>query len=197
MASSSMVFGVYAPQTSAGGPEMLRGRLQAQLRAWLPMLACATLVALESSSCLGSDHTSAPLRRLAEALCGNGVDAHWGLIHHAIRKTGHFVGYGIFSLLCFRGFWLSLQSAASRMTRQLRAHGLTILTALLVAGADELHQSFLPNRTGQFSDVLLDTFGGVALCFLLFLVMQAVNWRNHARLRAVSRRKPACVEATA
>jgi VanZ family protein len=193
MASSSMVFGVYAPQTSADGSEML----QAQLRAWLPMLACATLVALESSSYLGSDHTSAPLRRLAEALCGYGVDAHWGLIHHAIRKTGHFMGYGIFSLLCFRGFWLSLQSAASRMPRQLLAHGLAILATFLVASADEFHQSFLPNRCGQFSDVLLDTFGGVALCFLLFLAMQAVVWLKQARAKEVCRRKPACVEATA
>jgi VanZ family protein len=73
-----------------------------------------------------------------------------------------------------------LQEAASRLMRQLRAHGLAILATLLVASADEFHQSFLPNRAGQFSDVLLDTCGGVALCFALFLVMQAAAWRRRA-----------------
>ena len=44
---------------------------------------------------------------LAEAIFGYDVGVHWGLIHHLIRKTGHFMGYGIFSLVCFRGFWMS------------------------------------------------------------------------------------------
>ena len=65
----------------------------------------------------------------------------------------------------------------------MRAHGLAILATFLVASADEFHQSFLPNRTGQFSDVLLDTCGAVALCLVLFLAMQAVEWRRQARAR--------------
>jgi VanZ family protein len=168
MASPSIALGVYAP------PALPRGsaRLQAQLRTWLPVLACITVFAIESSSLFGADHTSPPLRRMAEALCGRGVDAHWALIHTLIRKTGHFMGYGVFSMLCFRGFWRALQGAASLLLRQLRAHGLAILATFLVAGVDEFHQSFLPNRTGQFSDVMLDTCGGLALCLVLFLAMQ-------------------------
>jgi VanZ family protein len=145
---------------------------------WLPVLACAMVLGIESTSYLGWDHTNAPLRRVAEALCGSGVDAHWSVIHHAIRKAGHFVGYGIFSLVCFRGFWIVLRGAASRLLRQLQAHGLAILTTFVAAGLDEFHQSFLPNRCGQFSDVLLDTYGAVALCFVLFLTMQAVEGRR-------------------
>jgi VanZ family protein len=168
MASPSIALGVYAPPASLHGAT----RLQAQLWTWLPVLACVTAFAIESSSYLGAEHTSAPLRRMAEALCGRGVDAHWVLIHRLIRKTGHFLGYGFFSLFCFRGFWRSLQGAASLLLRQLRAHGMAILATFLVAGADEFHQSFLPNRSGQFSDVLLDTCGGAALCLVLFLAMQ-------------------------
>lgn len=185
MASSSLVFEVYAPQRPAGGV-----RWRNLLRAWLPVLACAIAVAVESTTYFGANRTSAPLRHVAEAFFGNGVDAQWRVIHLAIRKTGHFVGYGIFSLICFRGFWIALHGAASRMSRQLRAHGLAILSTLLAAGADEFHQSFLPNRMGRFSDVLLDTCGGVALCFVLFLLMQA-------RARVVCRREAACVSATA
>jgi VanZ family protein len=181
MASSSIVFGMYPARTAASGFTPMR----TQLRTWLPVLACSIIFAVESTSYLGADHTSEPLRRIAELLCGYGVDVHWQMIHHAIRKTGHFMGYGIFSLVCFRAFWMSFRSAASRLLRQLRAHGLAILAAFLVAGADELHQSFLPNRYGCFSDVLLDTCGAAALCLLLFVAMQAAELWQHSHPRSI------------
>jgi VanZ family protein len=186
MSSSSMFFGVCASQTSAGG----RVRLQAQMRTWLPVLACTMVIAVESTPYFGSDHTSAPLRRLAEMLCGYGVDAHWASIHHLIRKAGHFTGFGIYSLVCFRGFWITLQGVAFRLPQQLRAHGLAILATFLMASADEFHQSFLPNRTGLFSDVLLDCCGAAAVCIVLFLGMQAVEGRRQARARAGCRLEP-------
>jgi VanZ family protein len=186
MASFSIVYRDYALHTTAGG----RARWQDWLRTWLPVLACLMVFAVESTSCFGADRTDAPLRRVAEALFGYDICVHWELIHYLIRKTGHFAGYGLFSLLCFRAFWRSFQVAASRMPRQLRAHGLAILATFLVAGADEFHQSFVPNRFGIFSDVLLDTYGAVAVCFVLFLAMQAAEQR-----RAVRRPDPACAEA--
>ena len=191
MASSSMALPVYAPQASPVGPARLQPRLQAQLRTWLPVLLSASLFAVESTAYFGADRTSAPLQRLTEDIFGYDVCVHWDLIHHLIRKTGHFAGYGIFSLVCFRGFWRTFQSAASPMLRQLRAHGLAILATFLAAGADEFHQSFVPNRFGSFSDVLLDTYGAVALCFVLFLAMQAVERRR----RTACSPEPASVEA--
>lgn len=191
MASSPIVFGIYRPLTSANGT----ARQKAQLQAWLPVLAFAMVFVAESTSYFGADRTSAPLQRVAEAIFGYGVGLHWELIHHLIRKTGHFMGYGIFCLICFRGFWIELQGAASRLFRQLRAHGLAILVTFLVASADEIHQSFLPNRTGQFSDVLLDTCGGVALGLMLFLAMQAVESRRQAQEHATCSRHAGCSEA--
>ncbi len=161
------------------------------------MLACAMVFAVESTSYLGADHTSAPLRRVVEAILGYDVCVHWDLIHHLIRKTGHFIGYGLFSLVCFRGFWITLQSVTLRLMRQLQSHGLAILATFLVASADEFHQSFLPNRTGQFSDVLLDCCGAVALGLALFLIMHAVEGRRQARSRAGCRLEPAYAIAVA
>jgi VanZ family protein len=171
MASSPIIYAVYPPQASVRG----RGRLKLQLLTWLPVLAFSLLFAVESTSYLGREYTDAPLRRMAEWLCGNGVDEHWFLIHTLIRKTGHFLGYGLFSLVCFRGFWITFRSVASRLLRRLSAHGLAILATFLVASADEFHQCFVPNRYGQFSDVLLDTAGAVALGAVLFLVMTALE----------------------
>lgn len=193
MASSPLVVGVHPPRGSASGSGMLRGRLQAQLRTWLPVLACATVFAVESTTYFGADRTSAPLQRAAEAIFGTGVDLHWVLIHQLIRKTGHFMGYGVFCLFCFRAFWIELEEMASQLSRQVRAHGLAILLTFLVACADEIHQSFLPNRSGQFSDVMLDTCGGTALGLLLFLAMQVAEGRKLARGRA-SCRESDCAE---
>lgn len=192
MSSSSVIFGAYAPQTS----DVKYVRLQAQLQTWLPVLICTMVFAVESTPYLGADHTSAPLRRLAEMLFGNGVDAHWTSIHHLIRKIGHFMGYGFFSLVCFRAFWITLQGAALQLLRQLQSHGLAILATFLIASMDEYHQSFLPNRTGQFSDVLLDCCGAAALCFVLFVGMQVAEGRRQARAMAGCRLKPAYADLT-
>lgn len=183
MYPSPIVFEVFAPRASLAGPS----RLRSELRTWLPVLFCATVLAVESTPYLGADHTSAPLQDAAEAIFGYDVGLHWGLIHHMIRKTGHFVGYGIFSLVCFRGFWAVFENAALRLGRRVRAHGLAILATFLAASADEIHQSFLPNRSGSFGDVLLDTCGAVAVGLAIFLVMEAVEWRRQrpARVKVV------------
>ena len=172
MASSPLIFEFYAPQAFSRMPERLRSRLWT----WLPVAACAIVLAVESTSYFGSDHTSAPLQRAAEAIFGYDVAVHWRLIHALIRKTGHFMGYGVFSLACFRGFWIALERPAFHLPRQMRAHGLAILATFLAGGVDEFHQSFLANRSGQFSDVLLDTCGAVAFCLALFLIMRAAGW---------------------
>jgi len=180
MGSSSLVYGAYAPQTSASGWTWL----QVQMRARLPVLACSMVFVIESTSYFGADRTSDPLQRVVEALFGFDACVHWDLIHLFIRKTGHFVGYGIFSLVCFRSFWMRPQSTEFRLLRQMRAHGYAILVTFIVASSDEFHQSFLPNRNGQFSDVMLDCCGAVALGLVLFVTMQVTEgWR---RGRAIS-----------
>jgi VanZ family protein len=170
--------------------------LQTQLRAWLPVVAFAMLFAAESTSFFGPEHTDAPLRRVAEAIFGYNVGVHWTLIHYLIRKTGHFLAYGVFSLVCFHGFWIALKQPASRWMRKLRTHGLSILVTFLVGGADEFHQTFVPNRFGSFRDVLIDTGGAVAMGLALFLAMWVAENRRQARERAICS-KTACAEVAA
>ena len=45
----------------------------------------------------------------------------------------------------------------------------------------------MPNRTGLFSDVLLDTCGGVTICFVLFMAIQAFEWIK--KMRALPNRE--------
>jgi VanZ family protein len=50
-----------------------------------------------------------------------------------------------------------------------------------VASADEFHQTFLPNRTGLASDVLLDCTGAIALQLLVYLCMRLFRPKEFAR----------------
>ena len=121
----------------------------------------------ESTVYFGADRTSGPLRRVFQALFGTVGDANWEVIHHIIRKCGHFFGYGALGLAWLRAWWMSLPPA-----RFIFYAGLALLGVALVASCDEWHQTFLPNRTGTPLDVLLDCCGalfmlGVAYLYLL------------------------------
>jgi hypothetical protein len=141
------------------------------LTAWVPVLLCLCVFAVESTPYLGTDHTSGPLRRMCEMFVGSSADYGWTFTHHILRKIGHFSGYGMLSVVCFRGGWMTLRKAHTRWGHLLGSHAIALGATILVASADEIHQSFLPNRTGMFSDVVLDTCGGLASQTLLSLVM--------------------------
>jgi hypothetical protein len=93
MSSSQRVY----PLNPGQNPRRASTRLQDRLRAWLPVAAFSMVFVAESTAYFGADRTSAPLRQLAQALFGSGVNAQWELTHHLLRKTGHFMGYGLFS----------------------------------------------------------------------------------------------------
>ena len=78
-------------------------------------------------------------------------------VEFLIRKGTHFVGYGIVGLL----FYLLYRKLAWKLPVLI-----AIITVFTIASLDELRQTFLPGRTGVFTDVMLDTVG--AICFILF-----------------------------
>ena len=168
-----------APWTTLKFPHSYRpasARWPHFLRSWLPVLVCASIFAIESTAAFGANRTSAPLYAACHAIFGAAIDPRWSDIHHMIRKIGHFTGYGLFSLVCFRGVFLSIRQMRNLQltapARQWISHSMAIAAVFLVANIDEIHQTFLPNRTGCFSDVLLDTAGAIALQAVLFLAMR-------------------------
>lgn len=139
------------------------------IRAWSPVVAAVCVIVIESTAAFGADHTSGPLRWIWEHLFGRVSDTRWALLHHHLRKTGHFLGYGIMGLLWLRAWWMSLPRAAFLLDSLLALAGTAI-----VASLDEFHQSFLPNRTGISSDVLLDC-SGAAVLVLLYLLLRSLK----------------------
>jgi VanZ family protein len=143
---------------------------------WFPVLLGIAIIAIESQEFLGADHTSEPLRLLYEKLFGSVSNAHWADIHHYIRKSGHFVGYGFIGLAWLRAWWLTLPR-----TRFLHDSLLALLGTALVASCDEWHQSYLPNRTGTPWDVLLDCTGAIVLQLVVYVFMRTLRPKRLAR----------------
>lgn len=148
------------------------------ISAWLPVVFAIAVILLESTEFCGADHTSHPLRWLWELLFGPVGNAQWEQIHHLIRKCGHFFGYGFIGVAWLRAWWMTLPRS-----RFLHDALLALAGTLLVASADEWHQTCLPNRTGSAWDVLLDCCGAISLQFLVYLYMRTMKPKRLARAR--------------
>ena len=144
--------------------------------AWTPVALGMVVIALESTELMGADHTSHPLRWLYEFIFGHVADARWEVLHHFIRKSGHFLGYGAIGLAWLRAWWMTLPHS-----RFLPDAVLALLGTALVASADEYHQTFLPNRTGSAWDVLLDCSGAITLQLLVYVFMRIFRPKRLAR----------------
>jgi VanZ family protein len=138
--------------------------------AWLPVAVGIGVIMLESTEVMGSDRTSHPLRWLWESIFGRVANVRWEVIHHLIRKCGHFFGYGALGLIWLRAWWMTLPRSSF-----LPDASLALLGTALVASCDEWHQSYLPNRTGSVWDVLLDCSGAIALQLAIYIYMRMMR----------------------
>jgi VanZ family protein len=166
---------------SNAGPDRARtasqnGGLKFWTSAWLPVLVGIVVIAIESTETFGSNHTSGPLRRLWEALFGVVTDPRWELIHHIIRKCGHFFAYGFIGLAWLRAWWMTLPKSHFFTDATL-----ALLGTGLIASCDEFHQSFLPNRTASVYDVLIDCSGALVLELLVYLFVRSFRPKRLAR----------------
>jgi VanZ family protein len=156
-------------------------RLQPVLN-WLPAALSVLMIFLESTATMSASNTSQWLYPLWVRLFGPISAGHWNEVHHLIRKTGHFVGYGLVSIAFFHGWRCTLHRMAAKHWHQWRrAAVLAVLCTLLIASLDEYHQSFLPSRTSSPVDVCIDLCGAVVAQLLVLSVIQFVPRRLRFR----------------
>jgi VanZ family protein len=140
---------------------------------WVPAALSVLMIALESTATMSANNTSQWLYPYWVRLIGPISTAHWAEVHHLIRKTGHFVGYGLVSMAFFYSWRQTLlRMAVKHWTLWRRASVLAVLCTLLVAILDEYHQSFLPSRTSSPKDVCIDLCGAITAQLLLLLTIQ-------------------------
>ena len=107
----------------------------------------------------------------------SGLDA--SALAFIVRKTAHFTEYAILGLL-FSFFYRQILPQKNG----LRLFVLAILSSFLYACTDEIHQLFVPGRSGQFTDVLVDTLGAFCGCLLLLAIRRLRKaWRAHRRVQ--------------
>lgn len=145
---------------------------------WIPAVLAVAMICAESTDAFSAAHTGSFLRPIFQSIFGAMSDSRWELIHHILRKSGHFIGYGTVSFTFLRAwlYTLSRRGVSTLLAWRVEASILAILSTAIVASGDEFHQSFIPSRTGTPRDVLLDTAGATTLCLLVWLIC----WRRRA-----------------
>jgi VanZ family protein len=139
------------------------------LKLWFAAGLWLAVIAIESTTYLSSEYTGRFLYPLLHFLFG--LDWKQFMVwHHYIRKTGHFVGYFVLSVLLFRAWKATLKLPA---LWALRWSGIAFFMSVLVASMDEWHQTYLPSRTGAISDVMLDSSAALTAQIVIFLFLRA------------------------
>ncbi len=72
--------------------------------------------------------------------------------NHIVRKSAHFFAYLLLGILVING----LRSSG---LRGYKGMWLALFISVLYAISDETHQLFVPGRSGQIKDVLIDSSG--------------------------------------
>ena len=88
-------------------------------------------------------------------------------LNQPLRKVAHASEYFIFTILII----IALKNSGLNGTRLFI---IAIIICFIYACTDEYHQTFVNGRTGQFSDTLIDTFGGFISC-LMYTFMMKIN----------------------
>lgn len=152
---------------------------------WIPALVGISIILVESTAMMSSDHTSRFLLPLWIKLFGPITPERWEVVHHYIRKTGHFIGYGSVSLGFFEAWRVTLEVRWPLWRQRFRyAASLALLCTLLLASWDEWHQSFIPGRTSSVHDVLLDFCGALGAHLVLFCLLSAFHRGPKVRVAA-------------
>ena len=113
---------------------------------WIPTLLWTGLIALLSSPALSGEVTRTLVKSLLPWIQPSALET----VNWLIRKGGHVTEYAVLTALWDRAFrrgtsWSGYQVVLAPLF-------LSLATACL----DELHQAWVPNRTGSVLDVLLD-----------------------------------------
>src|SRR5271167_4701816 len=87
------------------------------LRAWWPAAVWVGLIAIESTDSFSAQNTGSMLYALLTYLFGDIKFHDFLIFHHYLRKTGHFVGYGMLGLLLLRGWRATLDQDHDQLGR--------------------------------------------------------------------------------
>ena len=92
---------------TGGGSSRLTSDQKQVFKTWIAALLWMLVIAIESTDMLSAEHTGRFLYPLLHFLMGMDL-AHFAVVHHYVRKLGHFVGYFTLSFFLFRAWRATL-----------------------------------------------------------------------------------------
>ena len=87
-----------------------------------------------------------------------------------VRKSAHIIAYFILGILMYRALRINIRRWRTRTVASF-----ALLSCSLYAVTDEIHQLFVPGRSGELRDVMIDSIAalvGVGLCVWM------MRWRS-------------------
>lgn len=131
-------------------------------RRYGPLVVWTGVILFASTDGFSAGNTSRIIRPLMLWLFPEITETQLATVHLLTRKTAHFVEYAILAFLARRAFITS--------TRELLKNNwfaVSLVLVVVVAVIDELHQSFVPARTGSIYDSGIDIAGGLTMLMLI------------------------------
>jgi VanZ family protein len=127
------------------------------LKYWFPAIVWAGIILAGSTDILSSQKTSRILVPLIKWFAPNISQENLIRTQFFIRKLGHITEYAILSIL----FWRARRKPQKWLPQPWlwREALVAIVLALMIASADEIHQSFEKTREGSVRDVMIDGVG--------------------------------------
>ena len=89
-----------------------------------------------------------------------------GFFHHVLRKGAHLSAYLLLGIL-------TMFALEHRIVRNKVQISISFLIGVLYAVSDEVHQLFVPGRSGEIADVGIDSIG-VLLGILIYLLIKKI-----------------------
>jgi len=159
---------------------LLRPSFRSLLRNWWPVVFWLGIIRASSTDTGSANNTTAVLYKVMAFVSPHVDHAFVERLDEVLRKTGHFVGYGLLGALVLLAMRNTNRDRLRPLLRRpwgIYLHDLWrlewavvgVMVTIVTASFDEIHQTFIPSRTGRWQDVLLDACGAVVLQALLYL----------------------------
>ncbi len=120
---------------------------------WAPVVVWATCISWFSTGAFSAQSTNSYIDPVLRYFFGELSAPAFRFAHTVIRKSAHFLEYGVLAILLCR----ALTEPGARPSRAIVVRA--IVYCAIYACLDEFHQTFVPKRTGSPYDSMLDTVG--------------------------------------
>jgi VanZ family protein len=150
------------------------------------------VIRAESTDMASAGNTSVVLYKVISLVAPHVNPPFVEELNTVLRKTGHFLGYGILGVLVFfalrntnrdrlRAFLRRPWGICWRDLWRAEWVFIALLFTIVTASYDEIHQTFIPSRTGRWQDVVIDTCGAAVLQLVVYrLATRALKQRQTA-----------------